>query len=274
MRKLLCVTAHPDDEVANFGGTVSHYARLGVHCRLICLTAGESAKNRGAATDPAALKALRREELAASCKLLEFASHEVWDMGDARLPQAPFYYVLSRLVSEIRKFQPEVVLSFGPEGSLTAHPDHGMAGTFATTAFHWAAREKFFPELNLPPFQAQRLYYATAAFQPPQFDPVWLPFPDVAMPVGEFLDARSQPLACIAPRRRCWNASPPSCGSRATRSSSISPQASRCPRRARWQTYGPGYNDSPHETQPSMDQPRRPRGPPHATFDRSGERRE
>jgi LmbE family N-acetylglucosaminyl deacetylase len=190
MRKLLCVTAHPDDEVATFGGTVSHYARQGVHCRLICLTAGESARNRGPAADPAALKALRREELAAACKLLEFASHEVWDMGDARLPQAPFYYVVGRLVAEIRKFLPEVVISFGPEGSLTAHPDHGMAGTFATTAFHWAAHESFFPELNLPPFQAQRLYYTTAAFQPPQFEPVWLPFSDLAMPVGEFLERK------------------------------------------------------------------------------------
>ncbi|HET9784084.1 MAG TPA: PIG-L deacetylase family protein [Terriglobales bacterium] len=190
MRKILCVTAHPDDEVATFGGTVSHYARLGVHCRLICLTAGESAKNRGAATDPAALKALRSEELAASCKLLQFAGHELWDMGDARLPQAPFYYVLSRLVAAIRRFQPDVVLSFGPEGSVTAHPDHGMTGTFATTAFHWAAHQKFFPELGLPPFRSQRLFYATAAFQPPQFEPVWLPAPNVAMPVGEFLERK------------------------------------------------------------------------------------
>lgn len=195
MRKLLCITAHPDDEVASFGGTVAHYARKGVETRLICLTAGESAKNRGSAADPTSLKALRREELAAACHLIGFSSHELWDMGDARLPQAPFYYVLSRLVAELRRFQPDLVLSFGPEGSVTAHPDHGMAGTFATTAFHWAAREKFFPELGPAPFRAQRLYYATAAFQPPGFEPVWLPFPDVTVQVGEFLERKLQAFA-------------------------------------------------------------------------------
>ncbi|MGH9486919.1 MAG: PIG-L deacetylase family protein [Terriglobales bacterium] len=189
-QKILCVTAHPDDEAANFGGTVSRSARAGVECRLICLTAGEAARNRGTARDREELKTLRRAELAASCRLLGFASHEVWDLGDAHLPEAPFYYVVGRLVAAVRRFQPDLILTMGPEGSVTAHPDHGMAGTLATTAFHWAARDRFFPEQGLAPHRAQRLYYATAAAQPPQFPPVWLPFPDVSVEVGEFLERK------------------------------------------------------------------------------------
>ncbi|MGH9413770.1 MAG: PIG-L deacetylase family protein, partial [Terriglobales bacterium] len=189
-KKILCVTAHPDDEAANFGGTVSLAARAGVHCKLICLTAGEAARNRGGAKDRAELKAMRREELAASCKLLGFAEHEIWDMGDAHLPEAPFYYATGRLVAEIRRWQPELILTMGPEGSVTAHPDHGMAGTLATTAFHWAARDFYFPEHKLAPHRTARLYYATAAVQPPQFPAVWLPFPDVSVDVGEFLERK------------------------------------------------------------------------------------
>lgn len=190
MEKILCVTAHPDDEVVGFGGTVAHYARRGVESRLICLTAGEAARNRGGAADAAALKTLRRGELAASCQLLGFASHEIWNMGDAHLPEAPFYYIVGRLVAELRRFQPTVVLTLGPEGSVTAHPDHGMAGTFTTKAFHWAAHARYFHEQGLPPFRAQRLYYSTAPFQPPEFEAVWLPFPDVSMAVGEFLERK------------------------------------------------------------------------------------
>lgn len=186
-RKLLCVTAHPDDEAGNFGGTVMRSVRDGVQCRLICLTSGEAARNRGSAKDRGELKAMRRDELAASCKLLGFASFEAWDLGDAHLPEAPFFYAVWRLVGEIRRFQPDLILTMGPEGSVTAHPDHGMAGTLTTTAFHWAAREQYFPEQGLPPHRTLRLYYATALAQPPEFPEVWLPFPDVGVEMSEFL---------------------------------------------------------------------------------------
>lgn len=189
-RKILCVTAHPDDEAANFGGTVSRSSGEGVECKLICLTAGEAARNRGEAKDSAELKALRRDELAASCRLLGFAEHEVWDLGDAHLPEAPFYYAAGRLVAAIRRYRPDLILTMGPEGSVTAHPDHGMAGTLATTAFHWAARDRFYPEQGLEPHRTARLYYATAAAQPPQFPAVWLPFPDVSIEVAEFVERK------------------------------------------------------------------------------------
>ncbi len=186
-RKILVVTAHPDDEAGNFGGTVMRSVRDGVKCRLICLTSGEAARNRGGAKDRGELKAMRRDELAASCEVLGFASFEAWDLGDAHLPEAPFFYAVGRLVSEIRRFQPELILTMGPEGSVTAHPDHGMAGTLTTTAFHWAAREYYFPEQGLPSHRALRLYYATALAQPPGFPEVWLPFPDVGVEMSEFL---------------------------------------------------------------------------------------
>jgi len=190
MSRILCVTAHPDDEAANFGGTVARYAEQGIPTHLVCLTGGEAARNRGGAADNAALMAMRRKELAASCAILGFASHEVWEYSDAGLPQAPFYEMVGRLAEVIRRRRPEILLSMGPEGSVTAHPDHAMAGVVATAAFHWAAHERYFPEHGLAPHQAQRLWYSTSPAQPPGFPPVWLPKPDVAIGAQAYLERK------------------------------------------------------------------------------------
>ena len=46
----------------------------------------------------------------------------------------------------MRRIRPHVVLTFGPDGGLTGHVDHAMAGVFATMAFEWAGRPDRFPE--------------------------------------------------------------------------------------------------------------------------------
>ena len=73
MRKLLCVTAHPDDEAGAFGGTLLLYHDRGVETSVVCLTAGTAARNRGSATTNEELAMLRRAEFAASCKMLGVA---------------------------------------------------------------------------------------------------------------------------------------------------------------------------------------------------------
>ena len=190
MARILCITAHPDDEAANFGGAVARYTEQGHECRLVCLTAGEAARNRGGAVDNAGLQALRRQELAESCRKIGFAAQEVWDLPDAHLPEAPFHATVGRLVGVVRSFRPRLVLSLGPEGSVTAHPDHAMAGLLATAAFHWAGQERFYPELRLAAHQAERLYYPTAVAQPPNFPRVWLPHADVVLDIGAHLETK------------------------------------------------------------------------------------
>lgn len=196
MSRILCVTAHPDDEAANFGGTVSVYSSQGAECRLLCLTAGAAARNRGSARDDEELKTLRRKELAASCELLGFAQHEVWDLPDAHLPEVPFYPTVRRMMGLIRNFRPDLLLSLGPEGSATGHPDHAMAGVLATAAFHWAGQARFASEPEAPPHQAQRLFYSTVTQQPPGFPPVVLPTPQVDMDVNAYLERKIAAFRC------------------------------------------------------------------------------
>jgi LmbE family N-acetylglucosaminyl deacetylase len=167
MLKLLCVTAHPDDEAGCFGGILAKYSEAGVACSVICLTAGERAANRGGIVEDEALKAVRRQEFADSCRLLGVAHCEVLDYADGALDRENFDEVVGRLVYSIRTLRPHVVVSFGADGYVTGHPDHGMAGLFTAAAFQWAARNNRCTarlEEGLTPWQARKLYYVTAEF--------------------------------------------------------------------------------------------------------------
>jgi LmbE family N-acetylglucosaminyl deacetylase len=188
MLKLLCVTAHPDDEAGAFGGTLLLYQERGVETSVTCLTSGTAARNRGAARTDDELAALRREELAASCKLLNVSHCEALDYPDSRLDRTDFYHVVRALVLRIRQIRPHVVLTFGIDGGLTGHVDHAMAGTFASMAFEWAGRPDRFPEQiaqGLQPHRAQKLYYATADFLLPDRQPIAPPTVSARIEIGK-----------------------------------------------------------------------------------------
>jgi LmbE family N-acetylglucosaminyl deacetylase len=167
MLRLLCITAHPDDEAGSFGGTLLHYALLGVETHVICMTPGQAATHRGGARSDEELSQMRRREFAASCRLLHVAGSTVLDYPDAKLNQQNFYSTVTDLTHRVRQIRPHIVLTFGPEGGVTAHPDHSMASIFATMAYQWSGRSNRFPEqfeAGVTPHQAQKLYYGTAMF--------------------------------------------------------------------------------------------------------------
>ena len=165
MLRLLVVTAHPDDEAGGFGGTLLLYRRRGIETYVICLTPGQAARNRGTARSDDELSAIRRHEFAEACRLLEVPHGEVLDFADGKLDRTDFYGMAEKLTRRVREIKPHVMLTFGPEGSITSHPDHSMVSLVATTAFHWSGRTNRFPDqLNegLQPWIAQKLYYATS----------------------------------------------------------------------------------------------------------------
>src|SRR5438270_12226375 len=108
--RLLCITAHPDDEAGNFGGTLAVYAARGVETFVVCLTAGAAARHRGAARSDEELKAVRRREFAASCQRLGVSGHEVLDYPDGKLASAEMSEVTGALVLRMRRIRPEIVL--------------------------------------------------------------------------------------------------------------------------------------------------------------------
>jgi LmbE family N-acetylglucosaminyl deacetylase len=192
MRRLLCITAHPDDEASSFGGTLRLYADGGVETSVVCLTPGQAASHRGSARSDAELAAIRREEFASACKMLGVKHAVVLGYSDGQLHRLDSYLVVRELVRHIRRLRPQVLLTFGPEGSVTAHTDHSMTSVFATLAFHWAGRGNRFSEQieeGLKPYGTQKLYYATAKFHLPQRE-VRLAPATVALDVSEFVETK------------------------------------------------------------------------------------
>jgi LmbE family N-acetylglucosaminyl deacetylase len=177
MLRLLCFTAHPDDEAASFGGTLLRCAERGVETHVICLTAGDAATHRGGAKSHEELAAIRRNEFADACRLLKVSQGSVLGYPDGKLDRQDFPSVVGDLTGRVRRVRPHVVITFGPEGSVTAHPDHSMVSLFATLAFHWAGRSNRFAEQlqdGVTPYAAQKLYYATTLFTMPDRQPVAL----------------------------------------------------------------------------------------------------
>ena len=165
--RLLCITAHPDDESGGFAGALMQAHNLGAETKVICLTEGRAASNRGQAQSDDELAILRRSEFARACEILYVTHGTILDYPDGDLNKADFYAVVTMLVAEIRMFRPQIVLTFGADGGPNLHRDHIMAGLFATAAFHWANRSFFATEQfasGLKPYAPQKLYYAATTF--------------------------------------------------------------------------------------------------------------
>jgi LmbE family N-acetylglucosaminyl deacetylase len=193
MLRMVCITAHPDDEAGNFGGSLQLYAGRGVETCVICLTPGQAASHRGSAKSDLELANLRRQEFAAACAILKVKRGIVLDYPDGQLHRLEAYKVACDLVLKIREFRPQVVLTFGPEGGVTGHTDHSMASIFATLAFHWAGRSNRYPDQfseRIRPHRAQKLYYATADFTLPDRQPVTSSSATTVIEVGQYLETK------------------------------------------------------------------------------------
>lgn len=168
---ILAVLAHPDDESFGMGGTLAYYSSQGVDVHLICATRGEAGT-----VDPEFLEqhkdiaALRENELRCAAKTLGLASVIFLGYRDSgmagsednrhpnSLMSAPLEQVAEKIVAEIRRLHPQVVLTFDPVGGYH-HPDHIVIHKATVHAFHAAGDSKQFPYAGQP-FQPEKLYYS------------------------------------------------------------------------------------------------------------------
>ena len=175
-KRLMCVVAHPDDECFAFGGALLLAHDAGYETYVICLTDGQAATNRGESADGQDLGRMRREEFERSCAVLGVTKHELLHYQDGQLEFTELNGVARELVQRMRTWQPQIVVTFGLDGSLNVHADHTMASCFTSAAYHWSARSKRFPDLGLAPFAPQRLYHQSTAFTLEDREPL-LPAP-------------------------------------------------------------------------------------------------
>ncbi|HEX6496690.1 MAG TPA: PIG-L family deacetylase [Acidobacteriaceae bacterium] len=170
--RLMCVTAHPDDESGGFGGALLMAHARAADTTVICLTEGRAASNRGETRSDDELAAARLAELDLSCAILGVTRHEVWKYPDGALIQANLFEITTRLVERMRQLRPHIVLTFGADGGPNLHRDHTVAGFAATAAFQWSGRSNFAPEqlaTGLAIWAPQKLYYESTNFTVSKF---------------------------------------------------------------------------------------------------------
>lgn len=158
--KLLGIFAHPDDESMGMGATFAKYAAEGVETHLVCATRGERGWAGPAEQFPGleGLGKIRTRELENAVAILGIKSLSFLDYIDGDVDQADHAEAIGRIVTHIRKIQPQVVVTFGHDG-IYGHPDHIAIGQFTNAAIVCAADASYEDAEKLPPHRVAKLYY-------------------------------------------------------------------------------------------------------------------
>ena len=162
--RLLVVFAHPDDESMGMGGTLAKYAALGVETYCVCASRGERGwfgpeeQNPG----PEALGKLREWELTAAVQELGMKGLYFLGYLDGEVDRADHDEAIGRIVTHIRRIQPQVVVTFPPDGNY-GHPDHIAIGQFTGAAVVCAADAAYQDPETLSPHRVLKLYYMVDA---------------------------------------------------------------------------------------------------------------
>ena len=196
--RILCVTAHPDDEAAAFGGSLRLYHDRGAEIAVVCLTAGQAATHRGNARNDHELAIIRRKEFAASCEILKIDRGIVLDYADGQLHRMELHKAVGDLVQHVRLFRPHIMLSFGPEGGVTGHTDHTMASVVATLAYEWAGRNNRYADQlidGVEAYRVQKLYYSTENFVLIERPAISPPPITTVIEIGKYVETKIEAFA-------------------------------------------------------------------------------
>jgi LmbE family N-acetylglucosaminyl deacetylase len=157
--KLMTIFAHPDDESMGTGSTLARYAEEGVEISIVCATRGQ----KGWVHDPqdypgpTALGKIREVELYDAAQVLGVHQVYLLDYMDGELDQADPAEVISRLTAVLRREQPQVVITFGPDGAY-GHPDHIAISQFATAAVVCSANQEYIPKILPTSLEGPNIY--------------------------------------------------------------------------------------------------------------------
>jgi N-acetylglucosamine malate deacetylase 2 len=155
--RLVAVFAHPDDETYRPGGTLALLARQGVSVQVLAATLGQA----GSCGNPAIctqqeLPSVRRRELICACAALGIQPPIILDYEDGKLVKVDSEKLLANVMDVVKAFQPQVMLSFGPDG-LSGHPDHIAIGHIAQSVYNRAGQVSALYTVAVPQSLAQKL---------------------------------------------------------------------------------------------------------------------
>jgi LmbE family N-acetylglucosaminyl deacetylase len=134
-RTLVAVWAHADDE-APVAPILARYAREGVQVHTIIATDGAQGAANTSVPRGSEIARLRAEEARCSAQalgihppiLLGFPDGA---LGDYNADPALLFRVTQRVLEELQRLQPAVLITWGPDGGY-GHPDHRIVSSIVT----------------------------------------------------------------------------------------------------------------------------------------------
>lgn len=158
---LLAVFAHPKDESFGPAGTLAKYASEGVQVSLVTMT-------RAAMEGPADSGTLRADgcsdparDRSCSCRTSGVRRVCFFDYPPGELEKIDPEIIEDQLVRLVREIQPQVVITFGPNG-FSENSDHRAVNRVTTAAFRDAGDPSKFQHHfreGLGAYAPQKLYY-------------------------------------------------------------------------------------------------------------------
>ena len=171
---LLTIHAHPDDEASKGAGTVAKYHAQGVRTVLVTCTGGEAGDILNPAMDKPEVRDrlhdVRMEELARAVEVISYDHLELLGYRDSGMPDtpenadpanfanAPMEEAVGKLVAIIRRYRPQVIITYADNQQGYPHPDHLRVHDVTLPAFEAAADPSAYPEAG-EPWQALKIYY-------------------------------------------------------------------------------------------------------------------
>lgn len=142
--RVMVVVAHPDDMEFSSAGTVARFADAGFDVVLVQVTSGDKGTDRRDISS-VDLAALREAEEREASKRLGVKTVEFLRCGDGEL--VPDLTLREKIVRQIRKHRPDIVISHDPFRPYALHPDHRAVGTATVDSVYPTARDPlYFPE--------------------------------------------------------------------------------------------------------------------------------
>jgi LmbE family N-acetylglucosaminyl deacetylase len=166
IKKVLVVTAHPDDLDFMMGGTLKLWSMKGIELHYLICTNGDQG-----GFDPNIARAdmpqIRQREQRAAGEVLGATSIEFLNYVDGHL--TPTLELRKKIVAHIRKIQPDRMAIQSPERNWdrigASHPDHLAAGEAAIQAVYPDARNEFafmdLLEQGLQPWKVREVWVAS-----------------------------------------------------------------------------------------------------------------
>ncbi|MFQ5575984.1 MAG: PIG-L deacetylase family protein [Anaerolineae bacterium] len=163
-QRIMAIVAHPDDIEFGAAGTIARWVQAGAEVAYVVCTSGEVGIATPGMTKERAAEIREAEQRAAAAVV------GVTDVVFLREPDGMLENTLSlrkRLVREIRRFKPEVVVTGDPTAVFVSpgginHPDHRAASGAAVDAvFPAAGQPNLFEELaaeELTAHKVRKLY--------------------------------------------------------------------------------------------------------------------